>query len=118
MNGNRENELNFYKNIRIKNTTYTNYEVKEVISMIAMLLNEIETKEMQYLLKREMDEILFDLKDERIHVMVKGEMEERYKHLFTLFKRVASPSDCMKYMRKNKKLANQTGGIIKSKKGY
>jgi hypothetical protein len=118
MNGNKENELNFYKNVRIKNTTYTNYEVKEVIYMLAMLLNEIETKEMQYLLKREMDEILFDLKDERIHVMVKSEMEERYKHLFTLFKRVASPSDCIKYMRKNKKIEKRTNKIIKSEKSY
>lgn len=86
--------------------------------MIAMLLNEIEKKEMQYLLKREMDEILFDLKDERIHELVKSEMEERYKHLFTLFKRVASPSDCMKYMRKNKKVANRTIRIIKNEKSY
>ncbi|MCQ6276389.1 hypothetical protein JMM81_15850 [Bacillus sp. V3B] len=86
--------------------------------MIAMLLNEVEKREMQYLLKREMDEILFDLKDERIDIMVKGEMEERYKHLFTLFKRVASPSDCMKYMRKNQWIPNGTNKIIKNEKSY
>jgi len=66
--------------------------------MQAMLLNEMEIKEMQYLLKREMDEILFDLKDDRIDLFIKTEMEERYKHLFTLFKRVAPPVDCMKYI--------------------
>lgn len=118
MSRNDKNELNFYKSIRIKNTNYTNYEVKEVNGMIAMLLNDTEKKEMQYLLKREMDEILFDLKDERIATMVKIEMEERYKHLFTLFKRVASPSDCMKYMRKNQKIAYGTTKMIKSEKGY
>ena len=66
--------------------------------MQAMLLNDMEIKEMQYLLKREMDEILFDLRDDRIDLFIKTEMEERYKHLFTLFKRVAPPVECMKYI--------------------
>ena len=66
--------------------------------MQAMLLNEMEIKEMQYLLKREMDEILFDLRDDRIDLFIKTEMEERYKHLFTLFKRVAPTIDCIKYI--------------------
>ena len=66
--------------------------------MQAMLLNDMEIKEMQYLLKREMDEILFDLRDDRIDLFIKTEMEERYKHLFTLFKRVAPPIECMKYI--------------------
>jgi hypothetical protein len=77
--------------------------------MLAMLLNEREIKEMQYLLKREMDEILFDLRDERIDNFIKTEMEERYKHLFTLFKRVAPPVDCMKYIltkQKNRRRGN------------
>lgn len=78
--------------------------------MLAMLLNEREIKEMQYLLKREMDEILFDLRDERIDNFIKTEMEDRYKHLFTLFKRVAPPVDCMKYIltkQKNRRRGNQ-----------
>lgn len=66
--------------------------------MLAMLINDRELKEMQYLLKREMDEILYDLRDERIDMMIKNEMEDRYKHLFTLFKRVADQRDCMKYL--------------------
>ncbi len=45
---------------------------------------------------------LFDLKDERIDHLVKKAMEERYKILFTLFRRVAPPQECLKYMRKNK----------------
>ncbi|CAM3849990.1 hypothetical protein [Cytobacillus oceanisediminis] len=67
--------------------------------MVGMLLNQKEVKEMEYLIKREMDEILFDLKDDRIDHIVKRAMEERYKILFSLFQRVASPSDCLKYMR-------------------
>jgi hypothetical protein len=70
--------------------------------MFGLLINEKEVKEMEYLIKREMDEILFDLKDERIDHLVKRAMEERYKILFTLFRRVASPQECFKYMRRNK----------------
>ena len=71
--------------------------------MIGLLINEREVKEMEYLIKREMDEILFDLRDERIDHIVKKAMEERYKILFTLFRRVAPPNECLKYMRRGKK---------------
>lgn len=71
--------------------------------MIGLLINEKEVKEVEYLLKREMDEILFDLKDNRIDHIVKRAMEERYKILFGLFRRVASPHECLKYMRKDRR---------------
>ncbi|MEW9053551.1 MAG: hypothetical protein AB2392_20490 [Neobacillus sp.] len=71
--------------------------------MIGLLINEKEVKEMEYLIKREMDEILFDLKDERIDHIVKRAMEERYKILFTLFRRVASPTECLRYIRRDKR---------------
>lgn len=66
--------------------------------MIGILINEKEMKELEYLIKREMDEILFDMDDERIEHVVKRAMKERYKILFSLFKRVASPKECLKYM--------------------
>jgi hypothetical protein len=66
--------------------------------MLGVLINEKELKELEYLIKREMDEILFDLKDERIDHIVKRSMRERYQILFSLFKRVASPTECLKYM--------------------
>lgn len=71
--------------------------------MLGLLINEKEVKEIEYLIKREMDEILFDLRDERIDMLVKRAMEERYKILFTLFRRMASPNECFKYIRKDKK---------------
>ncbi|WHY77793.1 hypothetical protein QNH20_00955 [Neobacillus sp. WH10] len=71
--------------------------------MFGLLINEKEVKEMEYLIKREMDEILFDLKDERIDHIVKIAMEERYKILFALFRRVATPHECLKYMRRCKR---------------
>lgn len=67
--------------------------------MLGLLINQKEIKEMEYLIKREMDEILFDLKDSRIDHIVKRSMEERYKILFSLFKRVASPKECLTYTR-------------------
>ncbi|MBU8880188.1 hypothetical protein BGM26_14650 [Bacillus sp. FJAT-29790] len=71
--------------------------------MLGILISQKEVKEMQYLIKREMDEILFDLKDKRIDYIVKRAMEERYKILFSLFKRVAAPNECLKYMRNNQR---------------
>jgi len=64
------------------------------------MINEKEQKEMEYVLKREMEEILFDLQDERINLNVKEVMRDRYKVLFQLFKRVANERECMKYMLK------------------
>jgi hypothetical protein len=67
--------------------------------MLGLLINEKEVKEIEYLIKREMDEILFDLRDDRIDQVVKRAMEERYKILFSLFKRVAPAKECLKYTR-------------------
>ena len=67
--------------------------------MLGILISQKEIKEMEYLIKREMDEILFDLKDARIEHIVKRAMEERYQILFSLFKRVASPKECLSYTR-------------------
>lgn len=64
------------------------------------MINEREQKEMAYVLKREMEEILLDLRDERIESNVKDVMRDRYKILFQLFKRVASERECMRYMPK------------------
>jgi hypothetical protein len=87
----------------MEKTTITRYFNKRGDSMIGLLINEKEVKEMEYLIKREMDEILFDLKDERIDHIVKRAMEERYKILFTLFRRVASPTECLRYIRRDKR---------------
>ena len=63
------------------------------------MINEREKQEIEYLLKREMDEILFDFKDSRIDHIVKRAMDERYKILFSLFRRFASHKECLKYMK-------------------
>ncbi|MEK5440292.1 hypothetical protein [Fredinandcohnia sp. FSL W7-1320] len=76
--------------------------------MIGLLVNQVEVKELEYLLKREMDEILFDVEDARIDHIVKRAMEERYQILFRLFKRIADPSECSRYIR-TKKLNSKKG---------
>lgn len=71
--------------------------------MLGLLMNELEREEIEYLIKREMDELLFDLNDHRIDHMVKRAMQERYELLFELFKRIASHNECLKYMPRKKK---------------
>lgn len=68
--------------------------------MLAFIVNEKELRELEYMLKREMDEMLFDFEDERIDYMVKRAMEERYRIVFQLFMRITSPEECMRYTRK------------------
>ncbi|MEU1980204.1 hypothetical protein [Nocardia sp. NPDC019309] len=85
------------------NTTITIKHIG-VVKVLGMMINDKEVKEIQYLIKREMDEILFDLEDERIDHIVKRAMEERYKILFALFKRVAPSKECLTYIRSTKSL--------------
>ncbi len=80
--------------------------------MLGFLINGEEENEIRYLIKREMDEILFDLKDERIENIVKRAMEERYKILFALFKRLASPSECFRYLPGKKKSVTKKGQTL------
>lgn len=75
--------------------------------MIGLLVDQVEVKELEYLLKREMDEILFDVEDARIDHIVKRAMEERYQILFRLFKRIADPTECSRYIRSKKVNSNK-----------
>ncbi|WP_138420140.1 hypothetical protein [Aquibacillus sediminis] len=68
--------------------------------MLGMLMNEMEKKEVEYLIKRELEDLLLDLNDNRIDHMVKRAMDERYRLLFQLFRRVASEDECLRYIPK------------------
>ena len=68
--------------------------------LLGFMLTKEEKKEMEYILKRELEELLFDFEDERIHDVVKKAMEERYKIIFCLFRRVANAEECIRYVRK------------------
>lgn len=66
--------------------------------MMGLIVSNKEIEEIKYLLKRELEEILFDLGDDRIDQNVKKAMVERYKDLFSLLKRIASPKECLTYI--------------------
>ncbi|MUK90793.1 hypothetical protein GMD78_20790 [Ornithinibacillus sp. L9] len=71
--------------------------------MLGLMINDIEQKEMEYLVKRELDELLMDMDDHRIDHMVKRAMMERYKILFQLLRRVSNEKECMKYIPRKSK---------------
>lgn len=71
--------------------------------MLGFMLNDQEVREMEYLLKREMEEILLDLEDPRISLTIKRSMEIKYKLVFRLFCRVAPLEERKKYMITNNK---------------
>ncbi|QHE50730.1 hypothetical protein [Pontibacillus sp. HMF3514] len=71
--------------------------------MLGLMINEIEQKEIEYLLKREMEELLLDLSDSRIDHIVKRAMEERYQILYNLFRRFVSEKESLKYIPPKRK---------------
>jgi len=79
---------------------YKRFRTTEVNKVLGLLINDMEQREMAYLLKRELDELLMDLEDNRIDYLVKHTMRDRYRTLFQLFRRVASKQECLKYMPK------------------
>lgn len=68
--------------------------------MFGMMLSVKEIRELEYLLKKELEELLLDLGDTRIDGTVKRTMEERYKIIFRLYKRFAPPQELFKYSRR------------------
>ena len=56
-----------------------------MIICLGLMLTKEEKKEMEYILKRELEELLFDFEDERIHSVVKKAMEEGIKSFFVYF---------------------------------
>lgn len=77
--------------------------------MIGILINEKEQLEMIYVIKRELDEILFDLGDERISNVLKQSMLQRFNILISLLQRISKEGDWRNYSielnnyKKNKK---------------
>ena len=67
--------------------------------MLGVLLNDRECKELNYLLRKELDEMLLDLSDGRIDSDIKLAIESRYKVIFRMYARLASPKDLSKYAR-------------------
>ncbi len=67
--------------------------------MLGFMFNERECRELDYLLRKELDEMLFDLNDKRIEQAIKEAIESRYKVIFRMYARVASTKEISKYAR-------------------
>lgn len=70
--------------------------------MLGMLFNEKECKELDYVLRKELDEMLFDLGDKRLDQDIRQAISKRYKTVFQMYARVAPPKELSKYARNNK----------------
>lgn len=67
--------------------------------MIGFLFNQKECKELEYLLRKELDELLFDLNDSRIDGSLRKAMDDRYRTVFQMYRRVGNSKDVSRYVR-------------------
>lgn len=65
--------------------------------MLGMLFNNKECKELDYVLRKELDEMLLDLNDTRLDGDIKGAIARRYKIIFRMYARIASPKELSRY---------------------
>lgn len=71
---------------------------KGVLILIGLLLNTQECQEMNYLLRKELDELLFDLKDRYLDSQLRNSLENRYKKIFRIYARIASHQELSQYV--------------------
>lgn len=67
--------------------------------MMGLLISSKECLELEYLIRRELEEMLLDLEDSRLDGLVRVAIEERYQIIFRLYSRVAPPRDMVRYVR-------------------
>ena len=72
---------------------------KGPLSMLGFLFNQKECRELSYILRKELDEMLFDLNDSRLDQEMKQAIEIRYKIVFRMYGRLATPKELSKYAR-------------------
>ena len=65
--------------------------------MLGMLFTDKECKELDYMLRKEMDEMLLDMTDRRIDGAVKEAISRRYKVIFRMYARIATPKELSRY---------------------
>ncbi|CAH0120690.1 MULTISPECIES: hypothetical protein [unclassified Paenibacillus] len=77
--------------------------------MLGMLLNDKERKELDYMLRKELDEMLLDLNDTRLESEIRQAIAVRYKTVFRMYARFASPKELSRYVRNGKIPALKNG---------
>jgi hypothetical protein len=70
--------------------------------MMGFLFSERDCAEIKYLIRKELEEVLFDLGDYRMEEVVREAMEQRYQVLFKLYARFVSSKELTKYIRNKK----------------
>jgi len=69
------------------------------MAMMGLLISMKEMMELEYLVRRELEEMLLDLEDRRLDGVIRTVMEERYQLIFRLYTRIASPQDIGRFVR-------------------
>jgi hypothetical protein len=67
------------------------------VPMLGMMFTDKECKEFDYLLRKEMDEMLLDMSDRRLDGPVKEAISKRYKIIFRMYARIAPPRELSRY---------------------
>lgn len=70
--------------------------------MLGILFNDRECRELDYVLRKELDEMLLDLSDSRLEGEIKTAISNRYKIIFRMYARFATPKELSKYARNAK----------------
>ncbi|WP_276358289.1 hypothetical protein [Cohnella caldifontis] len=65
--------------------------------MLGMLFTDKECRELGYMLRKELDEMLLDIRDRRLEGPVKEAIASRYKIIFRMYARMASPRELSRY---------------------
>ena len=65
--------------------------------MLGILFDDKECKELNYLLRKELDEMLYDLRDGRMDGHIKQAIKSRYKIVFRMYAKLATPKELSKY---------------------
>jgi len=65
--------------------------------MLGILFNDKECKEYDYVLRKELDEMLLDLNDSRLDSDIKAAIAKRYKVIFRMYARIASSKELSRY---------------------
>lgn len=78
---------------------YTCREGGTALAKLGMLLTPHEQVELEYILRKELEDLLADLEDRRLEGLLRNVLEERYALLLRLYSRVAPPREVRRFLR-------------------
>lgn len=70
--------------------------------MLGMMFNDKECKELDYVLRKELDEMLLDMGDQRLDQDIRDAIAKRYKTVFRMYARFAPSKELSKYARNSR----------------